>query len=86
MPPASARVEKKLNRLEGVEASVNLATASARVRFDPSLVDEDTLVETVERTGYTARSPPSSEPGERPDEREASYAQSLRRRLLVAAR
>ena len=43
-----ARVEKKLNRLEGVEASVNLATASARVRFDPALVDETTLVETVE--------------------------------------
>ncbi len=52
-----ARVEKKLNRLEGVEASVNLATASARVSFDPSLVDEDTLVETVERTGYTAALP-----------------------------
>ena len=54
------RVEKKLNRLEGVEASVNLATASARVAYDPALVDEDTLVATVERTGYTARCPAST--------------------------
>src|SRR3954451_1219444 len=49
-----ARVEKKLNRLEGVEATVHLATASARVRFDPDLVEPATLVQTVERTGYTA--------------------------------
>ena len=62
-----ARVEKKLNRLEGVEASVNLATASARVSFDPSLVDEDTLVETVERTGYTATLPSVDEPDETTD-------------------
>ena len=77
-----SRVEKKLNRLEGVEASVNLATASARVSFDPRLVDEDTLVETVERTGYTATLPSVDEPDEATTE--ASYAQSLRRRLLVA--
>ena len=63
-----SRVEKKLNRLEGVEASVNLATASARVRFDPGLVDEHTLVETVERTGYTA-SLPSARRGRRRDRR-----------------
>jgi len=77
-----SRVEKKLNRLDGVEASVNLATASARVSFDPSLVDEDTLVETVERTGYTATLPSVDEPDE--STTEATYADSLRRRLLVA--
>ena len=67
-----ARVEKKLNRLEGVEASVNLATASARVSFDPALVDETTLVETVERTGYTAALP--SGDGADPVAEEAAYA------------
>ena len=48
------RVEKKLNRIEGVTATVNLATASASVDFDPDLADPDTLIRTVERTGYTA--------------------------------
>ena len=77
------RVEKKLNRLDGVEASVNLATASARVRFDPTLVEESTLVETVERTGYTATLP--SVDKDDPASDEASYARSLLRRLLVSA-
>jgi P-type Cu+ transporter len=48
------RVEKKLNRLDGVRASVNLATASASVDYDPATVDEETLLRTVERTGYSA--------------------------------
>src|SRR4051794_5060801 len=77
-----ARVEKKLNRLDGVEASVNLATASARVRFDPALVDPAQLVETVERTGYTAAL--SSDAEDDPVAEEAAYAGTLRRRLLLA--
>ncbi len=77
-----ARVEKKLNRLEGVEASVNLATASARVRFDPALVDETTLVETVEATGYSAALPSGDEAD--PVAEEAAYAAGLFRRLLLA--
>jgi len=77
-----SRVEKKLNRLEGVEASVNLATASARVRFDPVLVDEHTLVETVERTGYTAALPSDGEADPAADE--AAYARGLLQRLVLA--
>jgi Cu+-exporting ATPase len=77
-----ARVETKLNRLEGVEASVNLATASARVRFDPTLVDEHTLVETVEGTGYTAALRSDGEAD--PVAEEAGYAQRLLRRLVLA--
>ena len=77
-----ARVEKKLNRLDGVEATVNLATASARVHFDPALVDESTLVETVERTGYTAALPSDDETD--PAAEEETYAQGLWRRLLLA--
>ncbi|MDX6234635.1 MAG: P-type Cu+ transporter [Nocardioidaceae bacterium] len=78
-----ARVEKKLNRLDGVEASVNLATASARVRFDPALVDPTTLVQTVESTGYTASLPATGEDDAATEE--ADYAHSLLRRLLLAA-
>lgn len=52
----AARIEKKLNRLDGVEASVNYATEKARVRvpegYDPSL-----LIAEVEKTGYTASLP-----------------------------
>ena len=47
------RVEKKLNRLDGVTATVNLATASASVDFTGDVEVED-LVRTVQQTGYTA--------------------------------
>ena len=47
------RIEKKLNKLDGVEASVNYATEKATVTTDGT-VDADTLVATVERTGYSA--------------------------------
>ncbi|MGZ6804852.1 MAG: heavy metal translocating P-type ATPase, partial [Nocardioidaceae bacterium] len=78
------RVEKKLNRLDGVTASVNLATASASVDFDPGLVDPQTLVSTVERTGYSAAvaSPESSDEAGAAERR---LAADYRRRLLVAA-
>ncbi|MEI7030396.1 heavy metal translocating P-type ATPase, partial [Streptomyces pratensis] len=50
----AARVEKKLNRMDGVTATVNYATEKARVTFGGGLEVTD-LVATVERTGYTAR-------------------------------
>jgi len=49
----ATRVEKRLNRLDGVEAEVNYATAKARVRHRAE-VGVDALVSTVEATGYTA--------------------------------
>jgi Cu+-exporting ATPase len=49
----AARVEKKLNKLDGVSATVNYATEKARVSFPEALTPED-LVHTVEQTGYTA--------------------------------
>ncbi|OKJ63753.1 carbonate dehydratase [Streptomyces sp. CB02009] len=57
------RVEKKLSRLEGVTASVNLATGRARVRHPAALPVEE-LVSTVEKAGYTAALPvPPAGPG-----------------------
>ena len=50
----SSRVERKLNKLDGVEASVNFATESASVSYDPNKVDPDKLIETVKATGYGA--------------------------------
>lgn len=49
----SSRVERKLNRLDGVDATVNLATEKAHVAFPGSLSVAD-LIAVVERTGYTA--------------------------------
>ncbi|WNI24708.1 heavy metal translocating P-type ATPase [Streptomyces sp. ITFR-16] len=50
----AARVEKKLNRMDGVTATVNYATEKARVSFGPGTGVAD-LIATVEKTGYTAR-------------------------------
>ncbi|NGO84423.1 heavy metal translocating P-type ATPase, partial [Streptomyces sp. 196(2019)] len=58
----AARVEKKLNRMDGVTATVNYATEKARVTFAEGLELSD-LVATVEKTGYTAR---PTAPPERP--------------------
>ncbi|HEY0487357.1 MAG TPA: heavy metal translocating P-type ATPase [Mycobacteriales bacterium] len=79
----AARVEKKLNRMDGVTATVNYATERARVTY-PSTVDPADLVSTVEATGYTAALPrpatPEAEAAAAPDATE-----ELRRRLLVSA-
>ncbi|MCK0112158.1 cadmium-translocating P-type ATPase [Ornithinimicrobium sp. F0845] len=70
----SARIERKLNKLEGVEAAVNLATEKARVEYAAPLTVSD-LVKTVEAAGYgaapvTARRPsvPQSAPGRHEDQ------------------
>ncbi|WP_079135888.1 heavy metal translocating P-type ATPase [Streptomyces sp. MJM8645] len=57
----ATRIEKKLNRMDGVEATVNLATEKARVDYGPGVTVED-LIATVERTGYTAELPPPPAP------------------------
>ncbi|WP_267242653.1 heavy metal translocating P-type ATPase [Streptomyces sp. PR69] len=54
----AARIERKLNRIDGVEATVNYATEKAQVRFhDGADVSVDDLIAAVEATGYTARPP-----------------------------
>ncbi|WP_372347567.1 heavy metal translocating P-type ATPase [Streptomyces sp. KL116D] len=52
----AARIEKKLNRMDGVEATVNYATEKAKVTFDDGIEVAD-LIATVEATGYTAQEP-----------------------------
>ncbi|MFD6635975.1 heavy metal translocating P-type ATPase [Micromonospora chalcea] len=49
----AARIEKKLNRMDGVEATVNYATEKATVRYADDIAPAD-LIATVEKTGYTA--------------------------------
>ncbi len=50
----AARIEKVLNRADGVEAAVNFATETARVRFDPDKSDPKRLIEAVRKAGYDA--------------------------------
>ena len=59
----AARIERKLNRLDGVEATVNFATEQATVEYETG-VGIDDLVDAVESAGYYAR-PVPTELGER---------------------
>ena len=51
----AARIEKKLNEMDGVEAAVNYATETAMVAFDGSTLTEALMIEAVESAGYGAR-------------------------------
>ena len=87
----AARIEKRLNRMPGVSASVNYATEKAVVRIDDvpananeSRADAAALIAEVERTGYTATvpAPPVPETDEPATDPELA---SLRQRLIGAA-
>ncbi|MGC1818918.1 MAG: heavy metal translocating P-type ATPase, partial [Casimicrobiaceae bacterium] len=51
----ATRIEKVLNRIDGVDAAVNFATESATVRYDRARADVDALLAAVARAGYGAR-------------------------------
>ena len=55
----AARIERNLNRLDGIDASVNYATEKARVKVPEGLAPEEIIAE-VEKTGYSAALPPDS--------------------------
>lgn len=48
----AARIEKNLNKLPGVKATVNFANEKARVNFDNSQIDAETLVSTIKKAGF----------------------------------
>jgi Cu+-exporting ATPase len=92
-----ARVERKLGKLDGVQASVNLPLESARVTV-PDTVTDQQIIDTVTATGYTARLKASPRPGQAgegsvedlpvlADDASAApaAAAALRPRLLLAA-
>ncbi|MBO0774114.1 MAG: heavy metal translocating P-type ATPase, partial [Actinobacteria bacterium] len=78
----AARVEKKLNKLAGVSATVNFATETARVSAPATMAPKE-LVAAVEQAGYTAVLP-AADPGGRAGAAEPDEAGRLRRRLLVS--
>jgi Cu+-exporting ATPase len=72
----AARIERKLNKLDGVTASVNYATEKARIRLDGAR-DVDELIAAIEGTGYGAHLPAPGSP-------EPDRVGYLRKRLVVA--
>ena len=58
----AARIEKKLNKLPGVDATVNYATETAYVRYDPASQGPDDLVATITGLGYGTLPPASTVP------------------------
>ncbi|MFF4156718.1 heavy metal translocating P-type ATPase [Streptomyces sp. NPDC001678] len=83
----AARIEKKLNRMDGVTATVNFATEKAKVSYGAGVAVAD-LIATVEKTGYTAQEPP--QPAARAEAAPADAQEAdgevgaLRQRLLVS--
>ncbi|GAA2729375.1 heavy metal translocating P-type ATPase [Actinocorallia aurantiaca] len=77
------RVEKRLNKLEGVTATVNYATEKASVAYGPDVTPED-LITQVEKAGYTAELP--APPREEHEEAvpEDAALRTLRQRLLIS--
>jgi Cu+-exporting ATPase len=76
----AARIERRLNRIEGVEAAVNFATEQATVAFDTSAHDVDEVLAAVDAVGYRAALTADGDVDDGPGE-----ARRLRRRLVAAA-
>ncbi|RLP06733.1 heavy metal translocating P-type ATPase [Propionibacterium australiense] len=77
----AARIQKKLNKVDGVQAAVNYATAKAHV-LAPHGTDADSLIEVVRAAGYDASLP---DPGEDSEARAREHAERIRRRLVLSA-
>lgn len=82
----AARIERKLNKLDGVTASVNYATEKASVEVAGEISPQQ-LIEVVETAGYTAHLPQPRQSGtvEGHQDPEDAAADALRTRLLVSA-
>ena len=80
------RIERKLNKLDGVTATVNFATEKAHV-LAPTGTDAAVLIDTVEQAGYAARvpAPPGGGAEDEPAGRTHEPTDALRRRLSVSA-
>ncbi|MGW5051409.1 heavy metal translocating P-type ATPase [Actinokineospora sp. NPDC004072] len=83
----AARIERKLNKLDGVAATVNFATEKAKIAIPDGLSTED-VIKVVADTGYTATLPKTTPPteGEEPagEEEYDEHTRSLRQRMLVS--
>lgn len=91
----SARVERKLNKVAGVEATVNYATETASVRYDPASTTPTQLIDVIRGAGYDAFEITESEPATSLDDAPATadpsdtardrHAEELKTRLVYSA-
>ncbi|MER5769826.1 heavy metal translocating P-type ATPase [Streptomyces sp. NPDC001985] len=86
----AARIEKKLNRMDGVEATVNYATEKAKVTYRGADISVQDLIGTVEATGYSATEPRPRDtaaeagPGEDGAPEDDRELRTLRERMITA--
>ncbi len=81
----AARIERKLNKLDGVTATVNYAIEQAAVDYDPAVVTPDDLLAAVAAAGYTARLPQQKATTAATDEPPVDPTRALRLRLIAAS-
>jgi P-type Cu+ transporter len=81
----SARIEKQLNKLPGVEAAVNLAAERAHVRYAPELADVEKILATVVKTGFTATVSTVDTHAEEKARKLAAYRAEVKRFWIAAA-
>jgi Cu+-exporting ATPase len=80
----AARIEKALNQIEGVEASVNFASEKARINVTPGTANVAQLIAVVNKTGYGAHEIVAAGRAEEKQRRAAAYALELRRFWIAA--
>jgi len=76
----ATRIERKLNKLDGVAATVNYATEKAKVSA-PAGVDASLLIAEVEKAGYSAQLPAAKQPEAEHEDPELT---TLRQRLIIS--
>jgi Cu+-exporting ATPase len=74
----ATRIEKTLNKLEGVEAAVNFASETARVRYMPGLATVEQLVAAIRKAGYDANERVEANADEEKARRADAYRADLR--------
>jgi len=74
----AARIEKALNKLKGVEAAVNFASETARIRYVPGLATPEQLIEVIRKTGYEASERVEANAAEEKARRAAAFHAELR--------
>jgi Cu+-exporting ATPase len=80
----ATRIERTLNRLEGVEASVNYATETAQVAVQPGAATVESLIAAVRRAGYDARLHEAGRVADHEADRRAAFRQFLLAAVFTA--
>jgi Cu+-exporting ATPase len=81
----AARIEKKLNKIDGVSATVNYATSKATVSVEGTATEVDTFIKTIENLGYGAVAPKIEDGESTAEIATEAHLIDIRLRLIVSA-